>query len=96
MGYRIVYGTDPFAHDTREKSHLRVLTAGFALAFVILVRCFWPQGTALLRQVLLPGDDVATAAFQQMTADIQAGEPVGDAVTAFCRGIVEDALGEAD
>ena len=92
MGYRIVYGADPFVKK-RERSHLAVLTAGFALAFVILVRCFWPQGTAVLRQVLLPGD---MAAFQQMTAQIQAGEPIGDAVTAFCRGIVEEAVGAAD
>ena len=92
MGYRIVYGSDPFIKK-REKSHLRLMTAGFALAFIILVRCFWPQGTLKLRETLLPGD---MAAFQQLTEEIWAGEPIGDAVTAFCRGIVEEAVGQAD
>lgn len=93
MGYRIVYGTDPFRTVPREKSRLRLLTAAFALALVVLVRCFWPQGTQMLRDVLLPEE---SAAFQQMTSDIQAGEPIGDVVTAFCRTVVEEALGQAD
>ena len=94
MGYRIVYGEDPFREKPRGRGRLRVLTAGFALAFVVLVRVFWPQGTSLLRQVLLPGPDAA--AFQQMAADIRAGEPVDDAVTAFCRSVVENAIGQTD
>ena len=92
MGYRIVYGADPFAQERSGKSRLRLWTAVFAMAFVMLVRSFWPQGTELLRQVLLPGDN---AAYEQMRTDIQAGEPIGDAVTAFCRSLVEEALGEA-
>ena len=82
---------DPFIKSGVEKSHLRVLTAGFLLAFVLLVRLCWPQGTALLRQTLLPGEDPA---FLQLQSDIQAGEPLGDAVTAFCRQIVEEALAQ--
>lgn len=93
MGYRIVYGEDPFIERKERKSYLRAMTAGFALAFVVLVRCCWPQGTELLRQALLPGD---YEAFQQMTTDIRAGEPIGDAVTAFCQQIVEDAVGQKD
>lgn len=89
MGYRIVYGEDPFVK--KNKSHLRAWTAGFALAFVILVRTFWPQGTAVLVQVLLPRSN----GIEQLTEQIRAGEPVGDAVTAFCRELVEEALGEA-
>lgn len=89
MGYRIVYGEDPFVK--KSKSHLRAWTAGFALAFVILVRTFWPQGTAVLAQVLLPRSN----GIEQLTAQIRAGEPVGDVVTAFCRELVEEALGEA-
>lgn len=92
MGYRIVYGADPFEEGTK-KSHLRSLTAGFALAFVILVRLFYPHGADLLRAQLLPGDDAALA---QLTADLRAGEPVGEAVTAFCRTIMEEAVGRPD
>lgn len=90
MGYRIIYGEDPFAKK-KEKSHLRSLTAGFLLALLVLVRCCWPRGTEILRQTLLPGEHTA---FQQLTADLQAGEPIGDAVTVFCRSIVEDALAQ--
>ena len=69
------------------------MTAGFLLTFVLLVRLCWPQGTDILRQALMPREDPA---FVQLRADIQAGEPIGDAVTAFCQKIVEEALGEAD
>lgn len=93
MGYRIVYGEDPFVDQTRGRSHLKVMTAGFLLAFVLMVRLLWPQGTAVLRQTLLPRENPA---FLQLQSDIQAGEPIGDAVTAFCQRIVEEALGEAD
>lgn len=93
MGYRIVYGEDPFVQIPHQKGRLRLMTAGFALAFVVLVRCCWPQGADLLRRTLLPEE---YGAFQQMTADIQAGEPIADAVTAFCRSIVEDAVGQTD
>lgn len=94
MGYRIRYGPEPEFERQPPKSRLQVLTAGFALAFVMLVRLLWPQGADLLRDVLLPGEDVTTAAFTQMAADIQAGEDVADAVTAFCRSVVADAFAQ--
>lgn len=92
MGYQIIYGPDPFEKTGEGKSHLKTLTAGFLLAFVILVRLLWPQGTALLRQTLLPRADPA---FTQLQSDIQAGEPLADAVTAFCQRIVEEALAQS-
>lgn len=92
MGYRIVYGDDPI-EKAQRKSPLRSMTAGFALALVVLVRIFWPEGTAVLQEVLLPGED---AAFIQLREDIQAGEPIADAVTVFCQQIVREAIGEAD
>lgn len=92
MGYRIVYGADPF-EEKKKKSHLRSLTAGFALAFVILVRLFYPQGAQILREHLLPGNENA---IMRLTEDIQAGEPIGEAVTAFCRTIMEEAFGQPD
>lgn len=88
MGYRIVYGEEPPVQ--RPRSRLRLLTAAFGLAFLVLVGSFWPGGRALLRQVLLPG--AGEAALQQMAEQIRAGEPVGEAVTAFCRDVVAHAL----
>lgn len=91
MGYRIVYG-EQAADIPQPKSRLRVMTAGFALALVVLVRLFWPSGTVVLQELLLPREH---AAFVQLREDIRAGEPIGDAVTVFCRSIVEEALGQA-
>lgn len=91
MGYRIVYGEDPFVPGKKGKSRVRLMTAGFLLALILGVRCCWPEGTALLRQTFLPSEDDA---FRQFTAQIQAGEPPGEAVTAFCRELVEGSLGE--
>ena len=93
MGYRIVYGEDPFEEQGKRKSYLRTMTAGFALALVVLARIFWPTGTEILREHLLPGDNDALL---QLTENLQAGEPIGDAVTAFCQQIVREAVAESD
>lgn len=92
MGYRIVYGPMPKMPQERDYKPLRiqVLTAVFALLFVLTVRQAWPEGTALLREFLLPGEqNVTEAAFSEMIGDIREGESLGDALTAFCRQIVE-------
>lgn len=88
-----MYGPEPVPESERYTERLRIMTAGFALTFVILVRLLWPQGTLLLRRVFLPGSDVTTAALTQMAADIRAGENVGEAVTAFCRTVVAEEFG---
>lgn len=95
MGYRVIYGEDPFEKPKASMGRLGVLTAGCILAFVVGVRCFWPAGAEMLGRIFTPGD-VTVAAFGQMAEDLQAGEPLGDAVTAFCRAVVEDALGTSD
>ena len=88
MGYRIVYGRDPV--DENRGKRLRLMTAAFALALVLGVRCFWPRGTELLRGFLLPGQ--SETAFARMAEEIRSGERVGDAVTAFCRTVIADAM----
>ena len=95
MGYRVVYGDDPFLEMPRSRNRLGLMTAGCFLVFLIGVRWLWPQGTAVLEDIFLP-DRGTAAAFRQMTEEIGTGESLGDAVTAFCRTIVEDAVGEAD
>ena len=95
MGYRVIYGEDPFEKPKPRKGRLGLLTAGCLLAFVVGVRCFWPQGAETLNRIILPEQNTANA-FGQMTRDILEGEPLGDAVTTFCRTIVEDAIGAAD
>lgn len=93
MGYRIIYAQEPLAPEKPRGTKLKMMTAAFALALVVLVRLFWPQGTQMLQNALLPGDH---SHLDQLTRDIRAGEPVGEAVTAFCQSIIEEALAQTD
>lgn len=98
MGYRIVYGPMPKVPKVNNHKPLRLqaMTAMFALLFVLTVRQAWPEGTELLREFLLPGEsNVTESAFSEMIVNLQEGQPLGDAFTAFCRQIVEDGIQES-
>lgn len=93
MAYRIVYGPEIKAPRRFENRQLRrqILTAAFALLFVLLVRQLWPEGMTVLRELLLPGEPAITEqAFSDMIGNLHDGSPVGEAVTAFCRQIIEN------
>lgn len=96
MAYRVVYGPAVKLECSRAKGsvRLRVLTALCFFTLVLMVKAAWPEGTALLREALLPRNTAAQTAFQELAEHLKQGEPVGDSVTAFCRGIVEDALAD--
>lgn len=97
MAYRVIYGPMPkvSGRGSCDSFRLRALTAACLLVFSMGVRQFWPEGRDRLRQVLLPGEETLTeAAFQDMMGDIRAGETLGDALTAFCREIVENGIPE--
>lgn len=71
---------------------VQFLTAVFAVAFVFLVRQFWSEGMQMLRSFLLPGEaGVTEAAFAEMMTDLREGEPLGEAVTSFCRQVISSA-----
>lgn len=93
MGYRIVYDRNP-KYDDRTTFHwgkFQTAAAGFLAVFFLLTGTFWPEGKAMLQRILIPGDaEVTIAAFSSMVEQIQAGEPIGDAVTAFCGEIIEN------
>ena len=91
MGYKIVYGTDSMqvASASESGGRLRLMTAACLLVFCMLVRCFWPEGTGLLREIILPGEPTATEqAFDRMLEDLRLGESLGDAVTVFCKDVI--------
>ena len=92
MGYRVIYGEDPFVKPKIRKGRLAAMTAACLLAFSMGVQCIWPQRAESLKQMMMPKETATTAAFVQMTADLWAGEPLRDAVTAFCRSVVEGAI----
>ena len=83
MGYSIQYSPQTnhkFPVKTKKKVSVPWLLTGAALLALLLGG--W--------KLLLPGDpDTTRAALSQLAEDVRAGEPVGDAVTAFCREIID-------
>ena len=92
MGYRIEYGSkgEQAVQNTNRWGRIRLLTAGFLLVLILLTKLFWPEGSGLLRDVLLPGEaDVTQTAFSRMVTQLQEGEPFGQVVAGFCEYVVE-------
>ena len=84
MGYRIVYGKQEKWKFPKKKTLLLVFAA---MAMVVML---WPAGRNALREWMLPGDtEVTSQALQGLAADLSDGESLGDAVTAFCKEIIQ-------
>lgn len=85
MGYRIAYSTETshkFPEQIRKNRPL-LWVAAAALAIGLLAGGW---------KLILPGDpEVTGTALAGLAEDIRAGEPLGQAVTAFCREIVDNA-----
>lgn len=93
MSYKIVYGPEMKQEKKLRSSvmGLRTKIAAFLLLFAVTVRLAWPEGTAVLREILIPTDlTAAEQAFQSMMEDLRRGENLGDAITVFCRQIIEN------
>ncbi len=89
MSYRIEYGGGNAVRKPGRGNRLPVLTAGAFLLFLLLTQAFWPEGSAALRDFLIPGDsEVTTQAFSAMSEDLCEGIPISDALMAFCREIL--------
>lgn len=94
MGYRVEYGPQEKKKESKLLNPLKmqILTTVFLLFFVLGVRGAWPEGTEKLKEFLLPGElSVTETAFQNLVTEIKEGESIGDAVSTFCREIVEHA-----
>ena len=91
MGYRIIYAEERKKPENRNNQfRLRTLVALCLLVFSLTVKIFWPEGTQKLREVIIPAGMTQTQEdFQTMLHAIMTGEPVMDAVTAFCAGVVD-------
>ena len=90
MGYRITY-ENGMIHKENIRQHRiswKWWGAGI-LAAAVAVTLMVPQGRLWIRDLFLPGDEEITAsALESMVADLRAGEPLGEAVEAFCREII--------
>lgn len=94
MAYRIVYGPEipPQYQKKTDRSRLRTLTAVCLLLFTLLVKQYFPAGTARLQQIFLPGDPTVTQqALSSMMGQLQSGAAPVDAFTVFCKEILANA-----
>lgn len=91
MSYRIDYSTDSPIKSTRQPSaRLRLLIVAFLMAFFLLFPALYPEGATWLQETLLPWDPTVTEqAFREMISNLQQGEPAGNALSAFCREILD-------
>lgn len=94
MGYRILYGPEisRYCNNRRDKKRLWGMTLGCLLLFLALTMQLWPEGRAVLENMLLPGDPAVTKqAFSVMTEQLQSGEAIADAAAAFCQEVLDGA-----
>lgn len=90
MSYKISYWEAP-----QKAPHLPFrlpAVAGIVLSLAILARIFYPDTTKQLTEALFPlTSDSSQQALEVLAEKIKAGESFGDAVTAFCQEILNDA-----
>ena len=94
MAYKNVYetGTNMIKASHRNSSRIWFLTAMFLVLFGVATLKFWPDGRAVLMDILLPGDpEVTWHALETMAVQLRSGEAIGDAGMAFCREIADGA-----
>lgn len=90
MGYKIVYGPAGPKRPLRYRLGQKLLVKILVAALLVGLR-FSGLGETM-RQWLIPGDAaVTTAAWNGLTEDIAAGENITDALSGFCREIIENA-----
>lgn len=87
MGYQIHYeGTEPGA---KKPGRFTARLGAGLLAMGLLVSGLWPRWADQLRQVVLPGNPAVTAAaWEDLTQQLRTGEPLSQALEAFCRSIL--------
>ena len=90
MGYKVQYGVN--RHERRNRRALLRKWVIAILLDVILVTAWVMDMRGTLYEALLPGDPVVTAsALENLRQDLASGEPLGEAVTAFCREVIDGA-----
>ena len=89
MAYKIEYG---MGHKVKVKVGKRkrfVLPAAVLVAVAMV--CGIPQLRTMLWNGLLPGnEEITAAALWDLATDLQAGQGLSEAVTAFCRQILSE------
>ena len=92
MSYRITYGPEQDSISKRKfQLHLPV-AAVLAVLLAVAIRFTYPEETKQLAETLFPLTSAASQeALEAFSENIRAGESFGDAVTAFCLEIINEA-----
>lgn len=94
MGYRIEYGQTMTRTPTtgaciQRRKKFALWLVPFCL--IAVVTLLWGRVDEI-RDLLIPGNTAVTeVAISQFVNDLRAGQDFGDAITAFCREIIENA-----
>ena len=87
MSYKIQY-TPETAYRYPQNKEEKFKWGKIGVLFCVLVTLMWFRINGI-PEFLIPGDPVVTkAAASGFVAQIQSGEPLSDAVTAFCKEIL--------
>ena len=88
MGYRIEYPSFGSVPCIRKTGIPRMAVMMFGV-FLLIVSVFWKEGRNLLLGLLFSGNpDQTMAALETMTERLGEGASFADAVTVFCREIL--------
>lgn len=94
MGYRIVYESAIVKKTKirRVTSPKQYIIIGSLVLLMLLSICWLGWNKTNIRRYLLPGDpDITGAAIEELIEEIRSGTSVTDAVSAFCKEIVDHA-----
>lgn len=93
MAYQVRYGSgNGKRSDIPKKKGIGGKVWGAFFLFLLLVRLYWPAGTQVLRQLLLPGASQTAFSAVEIIADgLREGEPFGQALESYCRRILSEA-----
>ena len=91
MSYRIDYAPQAIRKGSAETDSIRpfTLTLCFFALFCLLVRAFWPEGTMILRQLLLgeQGESMLEC-LEEMVHSLQDGQTLHDAAVGAFRDVI--------
>ena len=88
MAYKVKYGIS--RHEKKSRGGAMKKFLPVLLAMFLLLGAALATRQDISFDWLLPGDPrVTAAALENLREDLASGEPLGEAVTAFCREIID-------
>lgn len=86
MGYVIEYPGNSWKNPKKGRHWVLVCAV---LCVLTLIGLIWKDSRYYLQRLLFPGDAAAALAeLERLAVNLQRGQPLGEALEAFCVGIV--------